>query len=201
MPTSQETVIEKRRYIDLSGAVLPGAEFSHANFSHAVLAGINLVGANLTMSNLVGANLRNGVLQGASLAFADLTDCDLTGADLSGANLNKAMFIKAKLSMANLRNANMQGANFERAQNVTWHQLLDGRIDGQTFVPNYLDEKSLFETLDEFYDEIAWAEEYSGRLDDLWIDLDKIAESVSVHCFSGVLIQMAVHHEEIAPKQ
>lgn len=201
MPTSQDAVIEKRRYIDLSGAVLPGAELSHANFSHAILEGINLVGANLTMSNLVGANLRNGVLQGASLAFADLTDCDLTGADLSGANLNKAVFINANLSMANLRDANMQGANFERAQNVTWHALLRGRIDGQTVVPNYLDEKSLFETLDMFYDKFAWGEEYSGRLEDLWAGLDEIVESANLHSFSDVLMQMAVHHKEIAPKE
>lgn len=201
MPTSQETVIEKRRYIDLSGAVLPGAEFSHANFSHAILEEINLAGANLTMSNLVGANLRKGILRGASLAFANLTDCNLTGADLSGANLNKAVFRNADLSMARLTAANMQGANFERAQNVTWRALLDGRIDGQTVVPNYLDEKSLFETLDMFYDKIAWAEKYSGRLDDLWIDLDKIAESVNVHSFSDVLIHMAVHHIETAPKE
>ncbi len=201
MPTSQETVIDKRRYIDLSGAVLPGAEFSHANFSHANLEGINLAGANLTMSNLVVANLRYGVLQGTSLAFADLTDCDLTGADLSGANLNKAVFINANLSMANLRDANMQTANFERAQNVTWHQLLDGRIDGQTVVPNYLDEKSLFETLDMFYDKIAWAEEYSGRLDDLWIDLGKFAESANEHSFRGALIQMAVYRQETVPKE
>lgn len=201
MPTSQEAVIEKRRYIDLSGAVLPGAEFSHANFSHAILEGINLVGANLTMSNLVGANLRKGILRGASLAFANLTDCDLTGADLTGANLNKAVFQNANLSMARLQATNMRGANFDRARNLTWHDLLDGRINEQTVIPKYLDEKSLFETLDRIYDKITWEKEYSGRLGDLWVELGRIAESLNENSFSGVVVKMAVHHQSISSEE
>lgn len=195
MSTFTESANKKHRSIELSGAVLPGAKLSHTNLARANLEGINLVGANLTMSILVGANLKNGNLQGAILAFADLTDCDLTGANLSGANLNKAVFENAILSGTNLRNANMHGANFESAQNVTWYELLGGRINDQTVVPNYLNEASLFETLDGYFDKIAWAEEYSGRLDDLWVDLGKIMESAGEQSISNALINISVHSE------
>lgn len=200
MPSSREGlgVVEKRRYIDLSGAVLPNANFSHADLSYANFEGTNLSGANLTMANLVGANLKKAKLCGASLALADLTDCDLTGCDLSGANLNKTVFRNAELSATNFRNANLQGANLEGARSLGWYDLLSGRVDEQTVLPDYLDESSLFETLGRMYDKIAWKKEYSGRLRDLWLELNKVADSVGKNSFSELLVKTRVYEEMAA---
>lgn len=200
MPSSREGVgvIEKRRYIDLSGAVLPNVNFSHADLSYANFEGTNLSGANLTMANLVGANLKKATLRGASLAFADLTDCDLTGCDLSGANLNKATFENANLSVVNFRNTEFRGANLKDARNISWADLLNGRVDEGTVIPDYLDESSLFETLGKLYGKVAWEKEYSGRLRDLWLELNKAADSASKNSFSELLISTRVYEEMAA---
>lgn len=197
MPSSREgvSVIEKRRYIDLSGAVLPNANFSHADLSYANLEGTNFSGANLTMAILVGANLRKATLRGASLAFADLTDCYLTGTDLSGANLNKAIFRNANLSMVNFRDANLRGANFGGAGELSWYDLLHGRFDETTVLPEYLDEKSLFEALERLFEGLPWESEYSGRMSALWAELNKIADTMNADSFYDMLLKMRVHQK------
>jgi uncharacterized protein YjbI with pentapeptide repeats len=77
--------------IDLSGAILAGAQLQHANLSGAVLTGANLSGAVLD-----GANLSGAVLTGANLTGAILDGTDLSGAKLEGATLStdltKAIF-------------------------------------------------------------------------------------------------------------
>ncbi len=195
MAQTREDVTEKRRFIDLSGAVLPNANFSHADFAHANLEGSNLPNANLTMAILASANLKKAILSGASLAFADLTDSDLTGSDLSEANLNKAIFQNANLLAVNFRNTDMRGADLKGAQNLSWSDLLHGRVDEKTVTPAYLDEKTLFETLNSLYEKVDWEKEYSGCLPDLWAELNRISDSMNNNSFHDLLITMRVHEE------
>ena len=73
--------------IDLSGAVLIGADLTGARLPRVHLAGARLDGANLTEAHLPSANLTGVDLRGARLSRADLRSADLTGADLRGATV------------------------------------------------------------------------------------------------------------------
>jgi hypothetical protein len=80
---------------DLSGASLELADLSEAdlsgaNLSGARLDGVDLSGADLRMANLSGARLNSANLSGADLGAAKLSGADLYGADLSGADLRMA---------------------------------------------------------------------------------------------------------------
>ena len=76
-----------------------------------------LSGANLEVADLRGANLTKANLSRAILSFADLScaitfEANLTGADLRGANLDHAILTGANLTDVNLRNATVRGAVF-----------------------------------------------------------------------------------------
>lgn len=73
--------------IDLSRAVLNGADLRHATLNGANLGGASLNGADLSGARLIGADLRNADLSRAFLDEADLSDALLDGANLQGADL------------------------------------------------------------------------------------------------------------------
>ena len=189
----------RNRHIDLSKSVIPRSDFSHANLSAANLEGANLSGANFSMGLLIGANLSKAVLRGASFFHADLSNADLNGADISGANLKGAVLQNADLSFANLHNTDLQGADFAGAQNVSWHLLLEGRIDENTVIPGYLDENSLFEYLEQIFPNRNWREEFAGRIKDLVIELGKISDAVGEKSVARALTRLKVHIEHEDP--
>lgn len=93
--------------VDLSGAVLSGADLNAVNLSGAELFRTNLSGANLLRANLIGANLTEANLFRANLSAADLTEAYLVRANLSGAHLYVANFVRTNLSGADLSGANL----------------------------------------------------------------------------------------------
>ena len=105
------------RYVDLSGAILTGANLVGAN-----MWGVGLTGANVTGTNMSDANLTNAMLTGADLTAADLSDANLLHATLSGATLAGADLTDAILLNADLSGARLDGARLDGA---TW---TDGRI-------------------------------------------------------------------------
>ena len=93
--------------VDLTWALLVGADLSGATLSEA-----NLEGANLLVANLGGADLSGAYLSGALLDEADLSEANLDGANLSGAYLEGADLSEANLGDAKLVNADVTGAIF-----------------------------------------------------------------------------------------
>ena len=91
--------------INLSDAVLSGADLRNV-----VLSGTDLSGAVLRNTDLRNADLRNVVLRGADLSSAVLSGADLRNADLSGAVLRNAVLSGAVLRNADLRNVVLSGA-------------------------------------------------------------------------------------------
>jgi hypothetical protein len=94
-----------RERIDLSDALLDGANLSDADLSNVWLRRADLTGAFLG-----GADLTDALLITADLTGARLSDADLTGTLLGGANLTRA-----DLSAADLTDANLTDANLTRA--------------------------------------------------------------------------------------
>ena len=90
--------------IDLSEALLNGANLHEANLNGACLNEALLSGAILTGANLSRANLRESWLNGADLSEALLSGANFDRAELIGANLRKADLSKANLSEAILGN-------------------------------------------------------------------------------------------------
>ena len=105
--------VEVVAVVNLSKAILSGADLSRANLSEAALYGANLSGANL-----YGANLSRADLSGADFSVAALYGADFSKANLSGANLSGANLYRANLSGADLSGANLSGANLYGAHNV-----------------------------------------------------------------------------------
>ena len=96
--------------VDMSGALLSGANLSYADLHGALLSG-----ANLRYVNLHGANLSKANLSEANLLYADLHDANLRYADLSEANLSEANLLYADLCEADLSGADLSGANLHGA--------------------------------------------------------------------------------------
>ena len=96
--------------VDLSGALLNGANLSYADLHGALQSG-----ANLRYVNLHGANLSKANLSEANLLYADLHDANLRYADLSEANLSEANLLYADLCEADLSGADLSGANLHGA--------------------------------------------------------------------------------------
>jgi hypothetical protein len=92
--------------IDLSGALLEGAQLNDTHFHDANLSGAWLRRAGLNKARLNGANL-----SGAVLYEADLTEAEFFRANLSGAYLTGAVLERTRLLDADLR-----GAYFYRAR-------------------------------------------------------------------------------------
>jgi hypothetical protein len=107
--------------IDLSCALLDGADLHQANLAecdltHAFLYDANLRGTQLRAAKLIGTNLCRAHLCGADLRAADLhranlDRADLSGADLSGANLERAMLVGTKVSKATFANCRVCGVS------------------------------------------------------------------------------------------
>ncbi|MCX5376732.1 pentapeptide repeat-containing protein [Streptomyces sp. NBC_00091] len=111
--------------LDLSGAVLDGADFTESWAYDAKFAGARLVGACFYRSHLKGADLSGAdatgacfvradldesVLRGTVLDGADLVRAELYGADLRGASLRGARILGAVLLETDLRGADLSGA-------------------------------------------------------------------------------------------
>jgi hypothetical protein len=98
------------REIDLSEAVLVGANLSGAYLRGTNLSGANLSGANLSAANLSRANLSGANLSGATLAAPSTgSSTNLEYADLTGANLEGVHFHRTLLSGANLSGVDLRG--------------------------------------------------------------------------------------------
>jgi hypothetical protein len=93
------------RQLDLTDAILCGADLSGSNLSGTDFSGADLFGARLRTANLRGVNLR-----GADLSRADLSEANLYRADLSRAVLSGADLRGADLSWANLSKAQLAAA-------------------------------------------------------------------------------------------
>ena len=94
------------RSIDLSHAVLPGA-----NLNSATLIFANLKGAYLDGATLIGAHLDGADLNGATLIGAHLDSVTLISAKLKGAHLDSASLGNVDLRGANLENATLKGTD------------------------------------------------------------------------------------------
>jgi len=135
--------------LDLSGAILTGADLTNAFLNDANLSGADLTSAILTGALLIGTNMNGADLTGADLTSADLTganligavlanailsSADLTGADLTNANLSSAFLIGANLTGANLPGADLTNANLNNAfligTNLTGTILTGANLSG-----------------------------------------------------------------------
>src|SRR6266545_2067622 len=112
--------IETPTGLDLSGAVLPGA-----NLGYLALDGVCFDGATLTKAWLLESKLTQATFQGANLdqawcVAANLQGADFTKASLVRANLREcdcrdARFLEANLTGATLSGANLCGADLSSA--------------------------------------------------------------------------------------
>ncbi|WP_138505171.1 pentapeptide repeat-containing protein [Nostoc sp. PA-18-2419] len=111
---------------------LSGADLTQLNLSGAVLRGANLSGAtlsqvNLTNADLTGANLEGAILNSANLSGASLTGANLKSASLEKADLSYAGFMSTNLEAANLKDAKLLYTNF-RAANYRLTTLSNGIV-------------------------------------------------------------------------
>jgi uncharacterized protein YjbI with pentapeptide repeats len=140
---SRRKPVDKERRINLSSAVVPGANFGEGNLQGAVLAearleraflfGAHLDGAFFIEADLQGATLINAHLQGATFIGADLQ-----GANLRGAHLQGAIFDGAGLEGAELRGAHLEGADLAFVHGLLQSQLDDATVDEDTKLPEGL---------------------------------------------------------------
>jgi len=122
--------------VNLSEAILFGADLREASLRMADLQRTDLRTANLSKADLSDACLREASLLEADLSGAKLRSVNLEGADLQRANLGEADLGEADLRMANLREASLSGADLQRADltgaNLQRATLLGAKVtDGQ----------------------------------------------------------------------
>ncbi|GLW25996.1 hypothetical protein Mame01_60380 [Microbispora amethystogenes] len=99
--------------VDLSGALLMGADLYDAM----------LIGAILEDADLRGAFLRDANLKGADLSYSDLRWADLRGAALEQGKLHWANLAGADLRGAHLDGADLTGANLHGVRGMTEKQI------------------------------------------------------------------------------
>lgn len=107
--------------VDLTSAILSGADLRKAILPSAKLLNADLSGADLTRADLSKADLR-----GANLTLADLFGANLSGADLSGANL----------TLTDLFGANLSGAVWDSSTNWPDGYTPPTQASGQTDAGN-----------------------------------------------------------------
>lgn len=96
---------------------------------------IDLSDALLNGANLHGATLMEARLGNADLRQANLSMALLAGADLSFANLSGAILDHADLGNASLRGAILEGARLDLARNLTQAQIDAALGDAHTALP------------------------------------------------------------------
>ncbi len=94
--------------IDLQNANLAGLNLSHAILAGANLKGANLKGCNLAYANLCAADLRKANFSNCYLYLTVLSGADLRGANLTNsylgyADLDRAKFDQFDISIEDLR--------------------------------------------------------------------------------------------------
>jgi uncharacterized protein YjbI with pentapeptide repeats len=96
--------------LDFTGADLSGLDLSEAILSGANLADVRLVGADLYAAWLIEAVLRGADLSGCYLRKTQGRACDAQDAILRGADLDRSQFERADLRRADLREVDFAGA-------------------------------------------------------------------------------------------
>ncbi len=96
--------------VNMSGAILEGANFflinaNRADLTAAYFPWADLKGMSLINANLAGADLSYADLRGATFLGANLTDADLSGAKLNNVNFSRATLCGALLGGADLSGA------------------------------------------------------------------------------------------------
>jgi Protein of unknown function (DUF2934)/Pentapeptide repeats (8 copies) len=119
--------------LNLSGAVLKGADLKDAHLERAILKDAHLEGAllgdaHLERATLSGAHLQSADLVGAQLEWANLCDARLEGATLSGAHLEAADLVRANLKGAYLLGAHLEAANLSKAH-LAWAILVAAHLE------------------------------------------------------------------------
>ena len=145
------------------------------------------------MAILAEAQLQKAKLRGASLFQADLAGANLSGADLSDANLKGAHFANAIMSLATLHGADLREADLSEAKELSWMQVIDGRADQTTKLPDYLTDAAFFETLTMIYPGNDWAAEYQGRSGVLLDELCALVEKVEKNSICDALVQIRAY--------
>ena len=110
--------------VDLSFALLIGADLRYAN-----LSGANLDGVDLTNQDLTGTILSFADLTGAKLDGVDLSNKDLTGTILNGVDLSKVDITYKNLSGAILREANLSNSDLTGTI-LSFADLTRANLDG-----------------------------------------------------------------------
>ena len=116
-------------YLDLTNAILTGANLRGADFQEATLTRCDLRGADLERCNFSYANLKGAKIKGANLIRADLSHAYLQGADLREAKLTNANLQNADLQNANLfgaflDNVHVKGARFRGCEGISGISLM-----------------------------------------------------------------------------
>ena len=106
--------------VDLSGALLRGADFGESRLREARLVSADLRGASLVGCDLSGARLADARMSGLDASDGELARTDMRGVDLReavlvgtgfwGADLSHALLMDATLCFADLRLAQLAGA-------------------------------------------------------------------------------------------
>jgi hypothetical protein len=126
--------------IDLSSAILRGAQLEDAHLEEANLRDVHLEWASLgnaylQRSNLWGAHLERANLRDAHLEGAFLGGAYLEGANLGGAHLEGANLWGAHLKEANIWGTHLKGADLVGAEGLSEAGLLNAHGDKTTNLP------------------------------------------------------------------
>lgn len=103
-----------RQPVNLTRAILTGADLARAGLAAAILIGADLTGAELINANLAGANLLSAILTGANLPGANLAKAILTGVDLTHADLTNVNLAHVDLTGVNLGDSDLTGVMWPR---------------------------------------------------------------------------------------
>ena len=182
------------QYADLSrcsldGAILTQVDFADADLSLASLQRADLSLAILQGTDLTSTDLTEACLQGADLREANLVLANLQDANLSSTNLQGAVFLSSNLKGANLNGANLCEAQLQKAQNLSYKQLVTASVlrgaymtDGSLYDGRYNLAGDLLEAVrggTNTDSPVAMAEYYGVSLGDYQRDQDWARENLA----------------------